>query len=54
LRDAQATGGVAEMQLLGDGHEVPELAQFHGFDCNACTALLSTFYVLDVSAVPGA
>lgn len=29
LRDAQPGGGAPEMQLLGDGGEIAEVAQFH-------------------------
>jgi hypothetical protein len=29
LGHVQPGGGVAEVQLLGDGHEVPQLAQIH-------------------------
>jgi hypothetical protein len=32
LGDAEAGGGAAEMQLLGDGGEVAEVAELH--DCN--------------------
>lgn len=31
LRHRQARGGTAEVQFLGNGHEVAELAQVHGF-----------------------
>jgi hypothetical protein len=29
LRDRDALGGAGEVALLGDGHEVGELPQFH-------------------------
>ena len=29
LRDVQAGGGAPEVQLLGDGHEVTQMAQLH-------------------------
>jgi hypothetical protein len=31
LRDAQHLGGAAEMQFFGDGDEVAQMTQFHGF-----------------------
>src|SRR5690606_3472070 len=35
LRDRQPPGRAAEMQLLGQCHEVAKMAQFHGSSCRA-------------------
>ncbi len=32
LRDVCASGGAAEVELLGDGREVAEVTQFHDAD----------------------
>ena len=34
--DAQPLGGPAEVQFLGDRHEVAQLAQFHGAGYGLC------------------
>src|SRR5262245_43430058 len=44
LRDAQAGGGAAEVQLLGDGQEVAQVAELHRIDsylgCLNCSRFL--------------
>jgi hypothetical protein len=51
LGDVKAFGGPAEVQLLGDGHEVAQLAQV---DVDAPRVLQTAEQVLDETSPPGA